>query len=152
MSCSSDDKFKINDPDEIKGVFTYLQKDLDMNQTSSNQENFSVIYLILSECNCVYDNIDFVKKYISKNDKNLILIVKPDKSQEYVNEMKELSLLTNTNFRLIIDNENDFLKHGNFYVSDKYFLIKNFKTIFKLELKKENFLEIEKIAEHKKNV
>ncbi len=145
ISCKGNNDFKVKNTDEINGVFDYLKNDLNLNKQSFYNDDFSLIYLILAECNCVYENIDFVKKYVEKNDENLILVVKPDKSDKYVNEIKELSILTNKKFRLIIDEENNFLKYGNFYTSDKYFLVKKFKNLFKLELKKENYSLIEQI-------
>lgn len=144
-SCQGNSDFKLNNTDEINGIFDYLKNDLSLNEQSFDNDDFSLIYLILAECNCVYENIDFVKKYVERNNENLILVVKPDKSEKYVNEIKELSILTNKKFKLIIDEENNFLKYGNFYTTDKYFLVKKFKNLFKLELEKENYSLIEQI-------
>jgi len=145
ISCSNKKEFKLKDTNEIKGISDYINKELKIEKDFFlNGKKISLIYLILKECNCVYENIDFVKEYLNEKKDNLILVIKPDSKGQYVKEMIELSLLPDSNFRLVIDEKDDFLSYGNFYISDKFFLIENYKLMYKIELKKSNFSKIKK--------
>jgi len=141
ISCSKSSEYQVRDSQEITGIINYINGSLKINKETAENKDIVLLYLILKECNCIYENVDFIKEFLksTKLDKKIFLIVKPGDTERYTKEMTELNLLKSEKFDIIVDTEDEFLSHGNFYVTDKIFIIEKYKTIKKIELKKENF-------------
>lgn len=104
-----------------------------------------LFHIIIRDCYCVEENIDFLIENISHfNNKNTFLVVKNDTD-------KFKSQLNNLSINLLNNENDDFGNFGNVFATDKLFIFEKGLPISKIELKKENYHEIIKIIKLNNN-
>jgi len=127
--------------EEKKSLVSYINNVLVKKKHIKEGRNF-IFYIIIRDCYCVEENINFIKKNIETFEKaNVIILVKTSNkfNETFLDFISKIEL---HNTILINDLENNFEKQGNLYSTDKLLIIEDQKILSKLEFKKENFHEI----------
>ena len=114
--------------------FTRVNLDIDL-----FDEDFNILYLVLRDCSCVIENIEFVKEQINKKsdlEKPLVLLIKPDKyDPTYLNEILDMQKEFPQSLSLFVDHDDHFIRHGNVYMVDHLFAYRDgrFNKFMKVE-------------------
>lgn len=126
--------------EENNNLKQFFEKEMKNNSLSKNK---FIFYLVLRDCSCVEENIEFVKENLNSSLKHkLTLIVKPDISNKYLKEFKKIQSDLSKKITLYIDYDETFSNYGNVYVTDKLFITEGSDVVEKIELKAENFKQI----------
>ncbi len=122
--------------EDEQNLISFTRANLDINLFN---EDFNMLYLVLRDCYCVVENIEFVKEQINTRSNlvdPLVLLIKPDDyDPTYLKEILEMQKEFPQGLSLYVDYDDKFMEHGNMYVVDHLFAYRDgrFNRLMKVE-------------------
>lgn len=136
VCCKSDNVSKQILDEESNNIKNYI-----FNEVDKNIQNCNLIYLSIRQCHCLVENIEFVLDLLKKNpSEHAIVVISPDEQiKEYDSLVRKFEQVNGAKIYVRIDRERHFVKYGNVYITDKYFLIREDGASSVIDLERSNF-------------